>query len=95
MISAVLAMSGSDEVDIKSVNHYCGRKLITSMKFFCQPHIKAMINAGYFEPLGLESTTSKSTDTAGKESTPTLNNLTYECCRNQCPISTLIKYCTL
>jgi hypothetical protein len=29
---------------------HCGSKLRSSMKFFCQPHIKEMIRNGFFGP---------------------------------------------
>lgn len=94
IISAVYAESNLDGLDIKSDNRYCGRKLFASMKFFCQPHIKEMVNSGYFEPLDLKTTNLQSTDKADKENPP-LKGLIHDCCKNQCSISTLIKYCRL
>lgn len=75
---------------------YCGSKMRSAMKFFCQPQIKSMVRSGYFGPFQREMTReSRSIDenVTDKYIVRSEGSMITACCKIGCSLSTLVSFC--
>lgn len=80
----------------KPLDDYCGKKLSTAMKFFCQPQVQELINSGFTGPFDSEMVPRLIDDKKRhNQISRSKRGIIEECCRKPCTLSALVKYCPI